>query len=73
MTKYKVKYLKAFKTNLKKFKHDKENLERIKNIILKLANDEILEKKYKDHQLKGNLKAFRECHIKPDVLLVYQN
>lgn len=70
--KYEVKYLKSFKNDLKKFKHDKENLELIKNIIEKLADDEILEKKYKDHALKGKLKAFRECHIKPDLLLMYQ-
>ncbi|EFU2516069.1 hypothetical protein HUL58_000567 [Campylobacter upsaliensis] len=24
--------------------------------------------KYKDHALKSNLKTFRECHIKPDLL-----
>ncbi|CAG9469722.1 type II toxin-antitoxin system mRNA interferase toxin, RelE/StbE family [Campylobacter upsaliensis] len=28
--------------------------------------------KYKDHTLKSNLKTFRECHIKPDLLLIYQ-
>ena len=27
--------------------------------------------KYKDHALTGNYKGFRECHIKPDWLLVY--
>jgi mRNA interferase YafQ len=27
---------------------------------------------YKDHALKGDLKEFRECHIKGDLLLVYQ-
>ncbi|MCR2103276.1 type II toxin-antitoxin system YafQ family toxin [Campylobacter upsaliensis] len=27
--------------------------------------------KYKDHALKGNLKTFRECHIKSDLLLIY--
>ena len=30
-----------------------------------------LEPKYKDHQLKGELKEYRECHIEPDWLLVY--
>ncbi|MCR2039116.1 type II toxin-antitoxin system YafQ family toxin [Campylobacter helveticus] len=72
MTKYEIKYLKPFKTNLKKIKHDKESLKCIKDIIEKLANDEVLDKKHKDHALKGNLKAFRECHIKPDLLLIYQ-
>ena len=28
--------------------------------------------KYKDHQLIGNLSDFRECHIEPDWLLLYQ-
>ncbi|MDE5737836.1 MAG: type II toxin-antitoxin system YafQ family toxin [Oscillospiraceae bacterium] len=26
----------------------------------------------KDHQLKGNFKGFRECHIEPDWLLIYK-
>lgn len=30
------------------------------------------ESKYKDHKLTGNYKDFRECHIKPDLLLIYQ-
>ena len=29
-------------------------------------------KKYCDHELKGNLKDYRECHIKPDLLLIYE-
>ncbi|EAL8139442.1 type II toxin-antitoxin system YafQ family toxin, partial [Campylobacter coli] len=41
-------------------------------IINRLANDETLEEKYKDHALKGNYIGFRECHIKPDLLLVYR-
>lgn len=28
--------------------------------------------KYKDHQLTGNYMGFRECHITPDWLLIYQ-
>jgi len=41
---------------------------------IKLTDDEetnYIEAKYKDHQLKGNMREFRECHIKPDLLLVY--
>ncbi|MCL2816358.1 MAG: type II toxin-antitoxin system YafQ family toxin [Oscillospiraceae bacterium] len=37
-----------------------------------LAKDETLPPKYRDHQLKGKLSAFRECHIKGDWLLVYR-
>ena len=30
-----------------------------------------LDAKYRDHALTGNWKPYRECHIKPDLLLVY--
>ena len=36
-----------------------------------LSNNIKLPAEYKDHQLTGNWKDFRECHIKPDWLLVY--
>lgn len=37
-----------------------------------LASGKKLPPKYKDHQLVGNLHDFRECHIEPDWLLMYQ-
>lgn len=42
------------------------------NIIKKLANMEPLSPENRDHQLSGNWSNFRECHILPDWLLVYQ-
>ena len=41
-------------------------------IITKLANDEPLPDKYRDHSLVGNWKEHRECHVTPDWLLVYK-
>ena len=41
-------------------------------MITKLANREELEEKYKDHNLIGNYFGCRECHIKPDLLLIYR-
>ena len=40
--------------------------------IILLAKGEQLPPKYRDHQLKGRLSMFRECHIKGDWLLVYR-
>ena len=37
-----------------------------------LASGNPLPENYKDHQLSGSLKDFRECHIEPDWLLMYQ-
>ena len=36
-----------------------------------LSEGQQLPKHFRDHQLKGEKKAYRECHILPDVLLVY--
>lgn len=41
-------------------------------VLQKLLTDEELPEKYKDHQLKSNLKDFRDCHIKPDLVLMYR-
>ncbi|MCQ2826459.1 type II toxin-antitoxin system YafQ family toxin [Helicobacter pylori] len=41
----------------------------LKEVILR--KKEPLPLPFKDHALKGVWKPFRECHIKPDVLLVY--
>lgn len=70
MPKYEIYYSKDYKKAVKKI--DKQSLQMLTQVIDRLANDEILEAKYKDHQLKGNLQAFRECHIKPNLLLVYK-
>jgi mRNA interferase YafQ len=37
-----------------------------------LAMDSPLAEKYRDHSLGGNWKGYRECHLKPDLLLIYK-
>ncbi|CAA6808746.1 MAG: Toxin-antitoxin system, toxin component, RelE family [uncultured Sulfurovum sp.] len=70
--KYQLERSNNFKRSFKKKKlNDEEELAYI-DVIFKLLNGIELEEKYKDHQLKGNLKEFRECHIKPDLLLTYK-
>jgi len=41
-------------------------------MILALANDQILPPHLRDHDLTGDWKGYRECHIKPDLLLIYR-
>lgn len=41
------------------------------DVVDTLRQGNILEEKYHDHELKGKLKGFRECHIQPDWLLIY--
>lgn len=42
------------------------------DVLHALINGLHVPEKYDDHALKGNLKIYRECHIKPDLLLAYQ-
>jgi mRNA interferase YafQ len=37
-----------------------------------LAKDESLGAKYRDHALSGDYSNHRECHLKPDLLLIYK-
>jgi mRNA interferase YafQ len=41
-------------------------------IIELLALDQILEARFRDHALSGNWSGHRDCHIKPDLILIYQ-
>lgn len=44
----------------------------LKSIIRKLANREPLAPKHRDHKLTGDYSDCRECHIRPDWLLIYR-
>ena len=70
MAKYSIVYFKSFVKDYKKLNAKEQVL--VDEVITSLANDENLSAKYKDHQLKGELKDFRECHVKPDLLLIYE-
>lgn len=41
-------------------------------VISALANDLPLAEKHRDHALTGTWKDHRDCHIKPDVVLIYR-
>lgn len=70
MSKYEIKFTRAFKKSHKKLNQAHKDL--LMSIINKLANDEVLEPKYNDHALKGEWINHRECHIRPDLLLIYK-
>ncbi len=41
-------------------------------VITALANDQPLAEKYHDHMLTGDWKDHRDCHVKPDLILIYR-
>ena len=68
---YTLKYTNAFKKSYRLMQKRGLNVGLLDEVVNKLLNGEKLEEKYKDHELMGNFKGFRECHIKPDWLLIY--
>ena len=64
--KYDVQFTNQFKKDLKLAKKQKKSLDKMCEVIDILVNGGTLESKYKDHDLKGNYKETRECHIEPD-------
>ena len=67
-----VKPSSKFKKELRKSAKQGKNIALAEEIITKLANDEPLPPKHRDHALSGDWIGYRECHITPDWLLVYQ-
>ena len=56
-----VKITSKFKKDYKLIKKRKKNLDLLKQIVFKLANQISLDEKYRDHELTGKYKGFREC------------
>lgn len=44
----------------------------LRPILVALVTDQPLDTKHRDHDLGGNWSGYRECHIKPDLLLIYR-
>lgn len=67
----KLKYSSQYKKDLKKCYKRNYDISLIVEILNTLLSENILDPKYKDHELKGDYDGFRECHIFPDWLLIY--
>lgn len=69
---YNIVYTNRMKKDAKLMQKRGKNMKKLVNALDLLASGKTLPSKYKDHQLTGNLSDFRECHIEPDWLLIYQ-
>ena len=67
-----IKYHTLFKKDFKRIKKRGYDISRLEKIVELLANEVPLPEQFKDHNLSGNYNGFRECHITPDWLLIYQ-
>lgn len=72
---YLIKRTKDFEKSFSKLKRSgvkKKVLEDIERIIDVISRGEQLSLHYLDHKLQGNFTGYRECHIRPDLLLIYK-
>ena len=74
MKKYDVIYSNSFKKDLKKIIKQGKDINKLEEIVKKLAQKEPLNVKYKDHALYNDkrFKDCRDCHIEPDWILIYK-
>ena len=68
---YQVKFTSAYKKSYKLMKKRGLDLSLLDEVVDLLRQGKQLDEKYRDHNLSGDFAGFRECHIKPDWLLVY--
>jgi mRNA interferase YafQ len=68
-----LEYSTQFKKDFKKaLKSPIQDIVLVGNVISTLQSGEILPIKYCDHPLSGNWSGYRDCHIKPDLILIYK-
>lgn len=56
----------------RKGRHRKSLASDFAELVRALAEDEPLAAKYRDHALAGEYKDHRDCHVKPDLVLIYR-
>lgn len=61
-----------FKRDFKKLRLSDEDEARFLEVIDALIDEKPVAAPYRDHALTGNWVGCRECHLKPDLLLIYK-
>jgi mRNA interferase YafQ len=65
----------AFRRDFKRekkgqYRHDLDSM--VADVVTLLVEDAPLPEKHRDHVLEGNWNDHRECHLRPDLLLIYR-
>ena len=62
----------AFRRDLRKCQRRGLPIEEMSRVIRDLAEEKVLDARYRDHPLSGSYAGYRECHVRPDWLLIYR-
>lgn len=60
-----------FRKDYKKAAKRGMDMSELQAVLDRLCAEEPLDERHRDHALTGNYAGFRECHVRPDWLLVY--
>lgn len=69
---YSIVFTAKMKHDAKLMKKRGKNIAKLTETLDLLASEAPLPERYRDHQLSGKLHEYRECHIEPNWLLMYQ-
>ena len=72
MSRYRIVQTSAFRRDLKTAIKRGYDIELLGFVVDNLAAGKKLPEKFRDHNLTGEFKGCRECHITPDWLLIYE-
>jgi len=70
-----IEYTNAFRRDFKREKagrHGQKLGTLVSDAAALLANDESMPPSYRDHPLSGSWNDHRDCHLKPDLVLIYR-
>jgi mRNA interferase YafQ len=72
MSKYVPERTSKFRKDYKRLKKRGYDMSLLDDVIIRLANGETLPPQYRDHPLHGDLRGYRDCHIKDDWVMIYK-
>lgn len=67
-----IKETTPFKKDFKKYYRDMRIKSILTDVLTIIINDQELPIKYKNHMLEGKYKNYYECHLLPNLLLIYK-
>jgi len=69
---YRIKYTKKFKKDLKRLRDNEKVLHDLGLVLNSLVQGKTLDTKFLNHKLHGDLDGYFECHLRLDLLLIYE-
>ena len=72
MSSRRVVFHSAFRKDVKRLEKRRWDLNKLKEAVTVLSNDDDIPDEYGDHNLSGNWKGFRDVHLEPDWVLIYK-